>query len=216
MRIAIIAEGAEDQAVIKNILRAFDVDSSDIINVKPTLQKDENDKNNPDNPTVGTLQGVKNACVGYEGVRYYFERAFTFFDADFVVIHLDTAEIDASEKGFTRPIKTNNENYSTELRNKTIELIDSWLENNFNKQLLYAIAIEEIEAWCLAIYETNDSAKSANPKTKLNNIINKKNIKYDFDVISQDFRKAKKLQTFLQYNQSLKDFVASIKTAFNN
>ncbi len=215
MRIAIIAEGAEDQAVIKNILRAFDVDSSDIINVKPTLQKDENDKNNPDNPTVGTFQGVKNACVGYEGRRHYFERTFQFIDADFVVIHVDTAEIDTFEKSFTRPIKTNNENYSTELRNKTIALIDSWLENNFNKQLLYAIAIEEIEAWCLAIYETNDSTKSANPKTKLNNIINKKNIKYDFDVISQDFRKAKKLETFLQYNQSLKDFVESLKTNFN-
>jgi hypothetical protein len=52
--------------------------------------------------------------------------------------------------------------------------------------------------------------------TIVKNIINKKNIKYDFDVISQDFRKAKKLQTFLQYNQSLKDFVASIKNAFNN
>ncbi|TAD98022.1 MAG: hypothetical protein EAZ97_11470 [Bacteroidetes bacterium] len=208
MRIAIISEGSEDQAVIQNIFRAFGIDKSDIFLLKPSLQKDAS---SPDDSTIGTLQGVKNACIGYHGKRYYFERAIQFFDADFVVIHLDTAEIDRQDFDFQRPTRTNNENYCSELRSKVIYLINHWLENNYQNQIFYAIAIEEIEAWCLTIYEQNDSSKSANAKQKLNSILNKKDIKYDFDTISQDFRKIKKLQTFLEHNQSLKDFVESIQ-----
>ena len=63
MRVGIIAEGTEDQAVISNILRAYGVDGSDILTIKPSLQQDVTDENNPtENATIGTFQGVKNAC----------------------------------------------------------------------------------------------------------------------------------------------------------
>jgi hypothetical protein len=212
MRIAIIAEGAEDQAVISNILRAFGVDKSNILCFKPYLGQDANSAGFPDNPTIGTFKGVKNACVGYEGRRHYFERAFGIAGVDFVVVHLDTAEIENHETNFQKPTKVNNPSYCTELRSSMIKLINDWLGSQYENQILYAIAIEEIEAWCLTIFEKTDSTQSANPKGKLNLLINKMNMKYDFEEISKDFRKQKKLATYLPYNQSLADFVNSIAT----
>ncbi len=215
MRIGIIAEGAEDQAVITNILRAFKVDSSDIIEIKPSLQKDESDENNPDNPTVGTLQGVKRACIGYSGKRFYFEKAFKTAEVDFVVIHIDTAEIENQDFIFSKPLKVGNANYCTELRNQVIALINNWLDANYQNQLLYAIAIEEIEAWCLTIYLQTDTSLSANAKKKLReDIAPKLNIKYDFNEISKKFRKPKELVKYAEHNQSLKDFVNSIREYF--
>ena len=64
----------------------------------------------------------------------------------------------------------------------------------------------------MTIFEKTDSTQSANPKGKLNLLINKMNMKYDFEEISKDFRKQKKLATYLPYNQSLADFVNSIIT----
>lgn len=216
MRIAIIAEGAEDQAVISNIFRAFGIDKSDILCFKPYLGQDANHAGFPDNPTIGTFKGVKNACVGYQGRRHYFERAFSIAAIDFVVVHLDTAEIENHESNFKKPAKANNQNYCTELRSSMIKLINDWLDNDYENKILYAIAIEEIEAWCLAIFEKTDSTQSANPKGKLNLLLNKMNINYDFEEISKDFRKLKKLNTYLPYNQSLADFVNSIKNIYHS
>lgn len=212
MKIGIIAEGSEDQIVIKNILRSFGIDGSDIELIKPALKYDQTDIHNPDNLTVGTLQGVKNACVGYNAYRVYFERFFADEDSKFIVIHVDTAEIDSQDFVFVKPIKTGNANYATELRKQVIELIDNWLANNYKNQILYAVAIEEIEAWCLAIYTETDTILSANPKKKLKEqIIPRLNIKYDFEEISKPFRKKKNIAKFQKYNQSLSDFVSSIK-----
>lgn len=213
MRIGIIAEGREDQAVIVNILRAFKIDKSDIVSIKPTLQKDANDENNPEDTTIGTFQGVKRACMGFEGKRPYFDKAFLFFDANFVVIHLDTAEIETQDFPFQKPIKNDSKNYCIELRNKVIDLINLWLENNYQDQILYAIAIEEIEAWCLTIFEKRDSSLSADAKKRLKFVLKTKNV--DFDKITQDFRKTKKLNTFLEHNQSLSDFVKSLEVLKN-
>ncbi len=130
MRVAIIAEGAEDQIVIQNILRAFKIDSSDILFVKPSLQKDAS---SPDDATIGTFQGVKKACMGIEDYRYYFEMAFLFFAADCVIVHLDTAEIEQQDFPFQKPTKQNNENYSKELRKLVIDLINSWLDNKYTE-----------------------------------------------------------------------------------
>ncbi len=217
MRIGIIAEGGADQMVLRNIFRSFGIDGSDIIDIKPSLAKDENDENNPNERTIGTLQGVKKACLPYEGRRYYFERALNFQSVDYIVIHLDTAEIDSQDFAFIKPTKQTNPNYSTELRQKVIDLIDGWLENTYKNQLFYAVAIEEIEAWCLTIFKVKDSIQSADPKKRLQLILNKDK-KYkntDFDKITSDFRNTKKLKQAIEFNQSLHDFYESVKEKIN-
>ncbi len=208
MRIGIIAEGKEDQTVIINILRAFNIDRSDIIPIKPRLQRDETDANSPDNPTIGTFQGVKNACKGTDNQRPYFENAFNFSNIDYMVIHLDTAEIEQQDFAFKKPIKTKNPVYSIDLRAKTIALINEWLDDNYKEQLLYAIAIEEIEAWILTILEGKNTTNSANPKKRLK-YNNKENL--NIDELSTNFAKLAKLKKFAEFNESLKYFVSSIE-----
>ena len=214
MRVGIIAEGTEDQAVIKNILRAFDIDGYAI---RPSLGTDESGKHLANQSTIGTFQGVKNACIQ----RDDFERALNV--DDFLVIHLDTAEIDQHDFPFTRPNKTDTD-YCVQLRQKVIEQINAWLNNNFQAQLLYAICIEEIEAWILTLYLQQDTTQIVDVKKKLSQILSTKNItskgyssNADFyeNKVSRDFRKKKILQKCLPYNQSLLAFVESINAKLN-
>lgn len=211
MRVGIIAEGKEDQEVIRYILRAYGIDGSDILFLRPSLQNDATDAADS---TIGTLQGVKNACEGKDGKRPLFDNAFLFSAIDLMVVHIDTAEMEQQNFAFNKPVKTDNPNYCTQLRSMAIDLINSWLDNQYSNQLLYAIAIEEIEAWCLTIYLKTDTAQSADAKSKFWREVNKKKVKSgnsspaDF---CKDFSKLKKLKTFLPYNQSLKEFADSIE-----
>jgi hypothetical protein len=217
MRFGIIAEGDSDQVVIRNILKSFGIDKSDVLFIKPNNQQDETDLVGLGDQTIGTFQGVKNACLGNDGKRPYFIKAFEISDVQYMIIHLDTAEIDNQNFSPVRPIKTNNPNYSTELRAKTIELINTWLENNYQEQLLYAISIEEIEAWCLTVYAKKgdvDTANSANPKSTLSHQMKGKKSN-SVEVISEYFRKKKRLDKCTPFNQSLKDFVDSVELVVN-
>lgn len=226
MVIGIISEGTEDQAVIKNILKGvakiLDIEI-DTLPIRPDLSKDETDKHN-NQQTIGTFQGVKNACEGVDGEREDFDRFFFIEDNEFVTIQLDTAEIENQNFEFTRPTKNNNSNYNTELRQNIIDLINTWLENNYENQILYAITIEEIEAWCLTIYEKKDSSISANPKNQLMRILSKKNIKIDGNnkatsferKVSKGFKNAKKLQQYMVYNKSLEAFVNETISKLSN
>lgn len=217
MVIGIISEGTEDQSVIKNILRGIakmlDLDL-ETRPIRPDLRRDETD-NHSNQQTIGTFQGVKNACQGENGEREDFDSFFFLDDHEFIVIQLDTAEIENQDFEFTRPVKDNNPNYSTELREGVIELINGWLENNYEGQLLYAITIEEMEAWCLTTYQKTNTTLSANPKNQLQRILSRRNIKIDGNNIarsfennvSKDFRKFKNLKRYMQYNKSLEEFV---------
>ncbi len=226
MRIGIISEGAEDQGIIKNILQAvsksIQVDL-DIKSIRPTLSQDATDLNNPNNPTIGTFQGVKNACIS----KFDYERFFILEDSKFIVVHLDTAEIDQNGLSFVRPLKNDNPNYATELRKLMISEINTWLDSKeYEPKTLYAIAIEEIESWCLTIFEDEDTTLLLNVKNRLNNHLSKKNLTYSklkLDPIKQkslyfetfgkklDFHKPKKLKEFATKNQSLADFIESIE-----
>ena len=54
MRVGIIAEGTEDQSVIKNILRAFDIDG---YSIRPSLSVDESRKHLANQSTIGIFVG---------------------------------------------------------------------------------------------------------------------------------------------------------------
>jgi hypothetical protein len=225
--IGIISEGIEDQGVLKNILRAFGFDGSEIRFIRPDLSKDASDRHH-NQASIGTFQGVKNACIS----RDDFERAFSVLACANMVVHLDTAEIDQQGVLSSRPQKEGNPTYSTELRNAVINLVNTWLEGNYSDKLLYAISIEEIEiAWCLTCFETRDTAAFANAKDKLQRLLDRKNLSYRdlrlnpvtqqreyFEAITKekDFHKPKKLKQYVEYNQSLKDFILSVEERFGD
>ena len=180
--------------------------------IKPDLENDNS--NAPDDATVGTFQGVKNACMGYEGRRYYFEQAFDAFETDFVAIHFDTAEIDRQDFTFLRPPKDDLATYCTNLRQMVIELINSWLEGSYENKILYAVAIEEMEAWLLTLHLKTETASSADAKKKWREQILPKLKDKDNSKITKDFSKKKELKKYLPHNQSLRKFIESLEQTF--
>lgn len=224
-RIGIISEGVEDQGVLFSILKAFGFNRDDIIPIRPELSMDATDLNAP-NRTIGTLQGVKNACIGEDGERPDLDQFFFIENNKNIIIHMDTAEIEEQDFVFKRPIKSNNDNYSSELRASLINLIRDWLDGEYNDEILYAIAVEEIEAWVLTAFENRDTSGIVDSKGKLSKSLSKSNLTYRdlkldpssnkreyFEKITKkkNFHKIKSLKKYCTKNKSLSDFVAELE-----
>lgn len=228
-RIGIISEGIEDQGVLITILKAFGFDSNDIIPIRPDLCKDATDLNNPDR-TIGTFQGVKNACLGKDGERADLDEFFFVANNKNIIVHVDTAEIENHDFPFQRPVKVGNVDYSTELRNSLIEVIKGWLGDEYDDKIIYAIAIEEIEAWVLTAFETKDTSSIGDSKGKLVKILAKNNLsckkfkldptkhkKEYFEAITKKmkFHKLNELKKHCTKNRSLSDFVSELEVKFS-
>lgn len=211
MKIGVICEGHTDRAVIANILKGLkDIDSSQIIPLRPDYSKDETDlSSNPVN-SFGGWGAVKEECEN----RQKISRFLSIEDQDTIIIQIDSAESD--DYGVSKPIK--DKDYSRVLRQRIIDKVNEWLDHEFLLKTIHAITIEETEAWVLTIYEAKDSSTSANPKSKLKRLLSGKGIKYSHDwegfySISDQFSKKrnfirKKYQT---YNQSLADFCKEVE-----
>jgi hypothetical protein len=237
INIGIISEGVKDQGIIENILKAIaknlELDIK-VSAIRPNLSKSQIQINNPNNQTIGTLQGVKNACLTKED----FENFFVVEDNKFITIHLDTAEIDRQDFDFEKPPKENKDDYSAKLRKLVIKKIEEWIGQEYLTELtnnqhdiFYAIAIEEIEAWCLTIFEKEDTTYLDNLKNKLDKHLAQRDLTYKklkldpkkdkklyFETFTKkyNFHKMKELEQYYQYNQSLKDFVESVKDKFHS
>ena len=216
MRIGIIAEGTTDQAVLENILKGLGYDGCDLIYIRPDLSMDETDKQFYNIDTFGGWEYVKKDCLE----RTKLDEFFMIADNQYLIIQVDTLEINQTQSLIQKPQKRNNPNYAQELkdyaralRNSVIDIINEWLENNYQEKLLYAICIEEMESWILTIYTKKDTTEAANPKETLKYILKGKFLGGDkryYKEISKQFRKRKKLLTFCKFNESLKIFVESV------
>lgn len=221
MKIGIIAEGTTDQAVLKNIFKGLKYDSSDLTYLRPDLSMDETDKqyhkkNNTD--TFGGLEYVKQDCLE----RTKLDKFFMIADNQYIIIQLDTLEINQVELHIQKPKKQNNSNnilnlkyYAEKVRESAINLINQWLQHHYQDKLFYAICTEEMEAWLLTIYDKNikETTQAADPKAKLQHILKGKLLNGEqscYIEISKPFRKHKNLLTYCQSNESLKLFVDSV------
>ena len=211
MRIGIISEGHADRAVIENILRGLtNLDSSDIIALRPIYNLDETDKAHRSALTFSTWSVIKEECEERELIDGF----LSVEDQDFVVIHIDTAEAD--QYGVKRPAKSST--YCHDLRSLVVDEINSWLKEDLSDQILYAIAIEEIDAWILTIYEKRDSTSSISPKEKLSRILARKDINSTSDYdnylkLSKPLSKDREIKKdkLLDYNSSLNAFFEEVK-----
>lgn len=213
MRIGIISEGHADRAVITNILIGLTgIDPSDIESLRPIDKFDETDKATINPLKFGGWNSVKEECEG----RKLIDEFLAIEGQDFIVIHIDTAEAD--QFGIKRPNKKSG-NYGEVLRALVVQKINSWLNKDLNDEILFAIAIEEIDAWILTIYDQNDSTTSATPKEKLSRILGKLEINSTSDynnflMISKPLSKEKDIKKgkFLEYNSSLNAFYEEVNT----
>ncbi|HZV70407.1 MAG TPA: hypothetical protein VFG10_12715 [Saprospiraceae bacterium] len=207
MKIGVISEGHSDRAVIVNILIGLTgLDLSDISPIRPKYKLDETDLAHLPENTFGSWTLVRKECIERESI----DKFLSIEGQDFVVIHMDTAEAD--EYGIDRPSKKS-EDYCLNLRASVIAKINSWFGENISSKILYAIAIEEINAWILTIYENKDSSKPLKAKEKLNTLLKKKGLSTTstFDnylKLSKPFAKKKTIKTrnYLLFNHSLEEF----------
>lgn len=213
IKIGIIAEGRPDQAVIENIIHYyFESTKYEIILLRPDLKSDATDKKLQSAAAAGGLARVKKDCE--EGIMLKRFFATDFEDKNQLIIQLDTAEIE--EYGVVRPNKSNPD-YTTTLRNNVIQKIENdWLKEEYPNQLIFAISIEELEAWLLTLYEKKDSTSSINPKSKLKNLLSKKDLNSkeeynNYASLSHGFKKKKTLEKALTFNESLALFCTDLE-----
>jgi hypothetical protein len=214
MRIGIISEGHSDRAVISNVLMGLlNNDISDIVPLRPMYEKDETDKSLNDPHTKSSYSVIKEECESKELIDGF----LSIEGQDFVIIHIDTAEAD--RYGVERPDKRDKD-YCKKLRQNVIEQINTWLADDYSEKLLCAIAIEEIDAWVLTLYEDRDSTLSIDAKKRLQRVLTKKGIQYLHDPfeyyskISAPLSKKKNLSNgkYLNNNCSLFLFTEEIKS----
>lgn len=211
MKIGVICEGHTDRAVIRNILKGLKgIDSSQIVALRPDYSVDETDLSQMTVDNFSNWSLVKAECENQVKI----DRFLSVEGQDFIIIHIDADRSD--EYGVPKLVK--DADYSKKMRDAIIIKMNQWLGNKFQNQILYAIAIEETEAWILTIYDKRNSAHSADPKKKLKRKLSKMGIKYEhthagFFEISEKFSKKKnfKREKFRDYNKSLDDFCQEIE-----
>lgn len=227
MIVGIYAEGRADLAVITNILKgALNIDRSDLRYELPEFHLDQTDLHTMPAEQHSSWTVVKTVCQERILIDEFF--ANPIIQELFIVIQIDTAERHLADYNLTEPVKSKDigaEEYCNELRVNVIGKINEWLENAYQENIAYAIAIEEIDAWVLTIYDskTADTSLYQNPKEKLSNEINrtfsdkaKKALNSmktfeRYETLSQDFRKKKKLAVCTTKNESLKLFCESLE-----
>jgi hypothetical protein len=212
MKIGVIAEGHSDRAVIANILMGITgLDESQIQALRPIYAKDATDKALTNPLTYSNWSLVKEECEK----RRLIDGFLAIEGQDFVVIHLDTAE--GALFGVQKPARAT-QNYGAVVRQLTVDKINEWLKGELKEEVLYAVAVEEIDAWILTIYDAKaNSSVILNPKEKLNRVLGKAGIKstagYDnYLLISNPLSKTKEIAKgkFLERNESLEAFYQEI------
>lgn len=207
MRIGVISEGHSDRAVIINLISGITgIDKSNVVPLRPIYTLDETDKAIKDPKTFSTWSIVKSECEK----RQLIDDFLAIEGQEFIAIHLDTAE--AEQYGVKRP------NDKSQLRGLVITQINIWLKKDLNNSILYAIAVEETEAWILTIYDKNDSTTSAKPKEKLSRILGKlgmdSSVNFDnYLSISKPLSKPREIESkkCLSYNYSLEAFFNEVQ-----
>ena len=220
MRTGIIAEGKSDLAVIFNILKGkLGIDRSDISPLVPELDYDETDLAQMRIEQFSNWTIVKKRCEEGFVARRFFEG---IDDQRFLVVHIDTAE--RFEIGFevVEPRKEDAPKYVSQVREAVVMKLKEWLGENFNERTVFAVAVEETEAWLIPIFDTNVSETGfyPQPKERLLGLLNRPNALNDrdrkrlfqmdefdkFGELSRPFRNRKELEKYAERNESLKMF----------
>jgi hypothetical protein len=226
MRIGIVAEGPADLAVVTNILRGvLGISHHEVQPLRPDLYLDETDLAGVDR--FGGWATVREECRAGAKIAEFL--ASPIDDGPrLVVIQIDTAEVHLYE--VDRPAKVRGEHpaYADELRARVITKICEWLAARWHGSCCYAVAVEEIDAWVLTIWEPGQgSVGHANPKERLIRAWSDKVSEKDrrrltalkmrseyglFDELSKAFRKPGELRRASADNRSLAAFVESLAT----
>lgn len=182
MYVGIVAEGASDIAVIRNILKGkLGLEGSESIALRPELSKDETDlaeeklsahyrELNPEQYSNNSL--VFEECRRRTKIEDFLNTPLD--DERLVVVHIDTAEAHRDKGyGFEPPAREST-NYFDQMREAVIREMESLLGTALAERVRFAVAIEETEAWLLTIHDTQDRKDTGHrldPKKRLEHLL---------------------------------------------
>ena len=173
MRFGIIAEGKADIAVIKAVLKALKgIDGSEVVQLRPRERLDETDLASLN---FSNWNLVLESCGDEDLLRAYFD---SFVDDALLIVQVDTAE--RGEKGYDvlEPVRTKGvdwKEYTDRLRDAVKGKISEMVPESYRARIVYAIAIEETDAWLIPLFDSSckETAQYANPKEQLHYLIGK-------------------------------------------
>lgn len=167
MRYGIIAEGIADIYVIRNILKyLLKADSTDIYSIRPKEIIDETDASEMH---FSNWELVMHTCADTGILSAFFD---TFEEEGVIIVQIDTAERGETNYNIPLPIRTKNTDwttYSETLRQAVKAKLEAYIPVQYRCKIIYAIAIEETDAWLIPIFSNsdNDTSSLASPKERL-------------------------------------------------
>lgn len=228
--VGLIAEGRSDQEVLVNLLKGcLDLDHGQIVFLRPELRSDETDLHAMPRPEErGSYLYVIDDCKGLER---HIRRLEGLGEEWLLIIHLDAAEAHRAEFELG-PLDRGAQADAEVIRPRLIAKIAEWAGaqrgQGLLKRLRHAIAVQEIEAWLLAIHDDQgkqDTAVHHDPKVRLMQQVLPRTLKERerkrlfqmqehrlYAELSKPFRKKKDLQRHMSRNLSLRLFCETLKT----
>lgn len=227
MKVGIIAEGRSDLAVITNLLKGkLNIPQSDIQYLVPEFDYDETTLHQMRIEQFSNWTIVKQSCQNRHKISDFID---VFESERFIVIHIDSDTRQEVGYDVAEPINLNTSNDVICLRENIALKLTEWLGEEYKDKIVYAIAIQEIDAWVITQFvETIDTDLLSNPKDRLfRRILNEpnrftarerreifglNNDKYQqYKLLTVGFRKQAKLRTFIDKNISLRAFCTELE-----
>jgi hypothetical protein len=215
--IRIFAEGPADVAVLENVLHgAFQGEDIEILPVLPELDYDETDraKAHLDPNSFSSRSVIKKECIEKTKLR---EAVWLSSGQDLIVIHLDAAERhDYNLDLFPNP--TSKADCAAITCGVGMKMAE-WLHPCEWENLIFAVAVNETDAWLLAHYDDQkkETGTILRPKEAFRNLANKKNMSKkgpsayrQFQEFSKPLGKRKKLEAAAERNVSLQLFLRTL------
>lgn len=220
MKIGIIAEGVTDCAVLRNILKAYSIDGSDIKELLPDSLVDETDRQL-------LYGGFSNWTLVKKYLREDFSNIddfFSFHDDAILIVQIDTAECTDVNYDVVRP-NSQDQDYLEILYSRVQEKLKSWLPEEFHSRTFFAAAVEETEAWIIALLSDENSDSRPDPKSRMMQNLGrwlssadkrkfdtKSNPRAQYDILSVGFKKKRTWNSAPTKNYSLLKLTEQLDT----
>lgn len=219
MKVGLVAEGPCDIAVLCQVLKgALGLERKDMLVIRPELSEDETDRGRYQAPRPERFSNwlhVMQECRDRTRIEEFLVNILD--DDRFVIIQIDTAE--AGQPGYEvhRPDRKDPA-YVQALRAAVSKHLASLLGPALSERTRFAVAVEEIDAWLLTLYEpeVTDTGQFLDAKGRLALVLQKrlgKKLTADprlYEILSKDLGKPKKLRDCATRNASLAAFLASL------